>query len=510
MNMEPKKMLNQKVSLAKSDGKMNSENLMMSILETVMSSSFMINMLKEMWKNSHSIWALSDLLGEVYNHMIIHKDGYGFEYYMTQIKHLYTALAKQELTPEQFDYEKSKTIAFVIANKLGIDAREGFSLEEETKIKDYYLQEYIVNGYVFHSFPEAYRESIMTQGLIANSQDRSSKLDKLQEIQKIFMDKGVVAPFGGYPYYSGNGIYYEHNSTNVFFHAVCSPEWFGWFTSADHFNGFQNIEKSPYILRDEAACRRNVLDLCHNAGLSEAQTKDVMQMYAENYELYSSPILNVGLIPKKVVGKDNISKAISENLNVIDTITYTMKDKANEYSEHQGNVSYQNISPQNIKISHLPEARTIISVNNYIREARDYLTNPQTNLAVLERVEENKNRLTSVMAKKVEETKSSLKKQIDINQTKKEVSQSQSQTNIGFDQRSVAEVETAQKIREKNMEIKAQKAKGKGIEKPKVKTLTKTYRSKVSNGYTEVFIVFLIVSFVAGALSIIITMFLTS
>lgn len=381
-------------------------------INNALKSDFIIQMMKRNWESSRSIGVLGNLFGEVYTHMIIHKDGYGFEYYMNQMETLYSKLGTKQIDMEQFDTEKAKVISAVIASKLGIDTSKELSNEEEKAIKDFYLNEFIKNGYVSHSFPETYSESIMTNGLISNPNNRSNTPDEKQWVQETFMSKGVVAPIGGYPYYGGSGIYYEHNYSKIFQHAIYSPEWFSWFTSSDHILSFQSIENSPYILRDQEACKRNVMDLCSNAGLSNEETERVISFYQKNYSEFSSPKLNVGLISKQLVGKSDISKAVPDDLGLLDTITYTMKDKASEYTEHQGNVYYDTISPSDIIFTSIPEANKYIKVEGYNRESKEHLTNPRSNYAIIKRAIKNASRMPSKMVDNVMKAKAMLEEKI--------------------------------------------------------------------------------------------------
>jgi hypothetical protein len=72
----------------------------------------------------------------------------------------------------------------------------------------------------------------------------------------------------------------------------------------------------------------------------------------------------------------------------------------------------------------------------------------------------------------------------------------------GFDQRSETEVQLANQIKEKNMAIKKQNEQQRNLDEPKVKTFRSGSFS--AGGYANVIALALIVSFVAGALSMII------
>lgn len=384
----------------------NYEDKMVSNIENALNGEFIIEMLKRSWNREHDIHSISKLIGEVYTINIICKDGYGLEFYMREIESLYIKLYEKKISYEEFNIEKSKLISIVIAKKLGIDISKGATEEDKAMVKSYFLEEYVKKGYVSHSFPQAYSDSIKKDGLISYTKKRSNKPLEIQEIQDIFMSKGVVAPLGGYPYYEGEGIYFEHDFTKLYNHAVYSPEWFAWFTSSDHTKVFHNlVETTPYVLRNEECCRRNVYDLCENAGLNNEEKVKVINFYRKTYETYKSPRLCSALISKKRLGKDNIDKVVPSNMDLLSTINYVLKDGAKEYVEHQGNVYIGKISPEDFKITTIPSASKYIYTSSYLRESKEQLTNPLSNLAVLRNAEKNKHRMNAEMARKVEQAR---------------------------------------------------------------------------------------------------------
>lgn len=458
------------------------EQLMLQNLENNINSNFFLEILKRNWNNGHNIHSLGKLIGEAYTISIINKDGYGFQEYMTQVESLHGQLKEHKISPDNFNLQKSKLICIVIAKKIGIDVTREVTLSDMLKVKTYFLQEYVENGYVSHSFPQAYYESIIENGLISSTEKRNDKPVEIQEIQDIFLNKGVVSPLGGYPYYGGTGIYYEHDFTKVFQHAIDSPEWFNWFTSSDHTTAYHSdIETSPYILRNEEACRQNIQDLCVNAELNLDETKQVISFYEKSYDKFNSPKLNVALISKKFLGKSDVSVVAPQNLDLFATITHVLNDGANQYVEHQGNVYNETISPNNLKISVLPTASKFMRAEHYSRESKAHLTDPKTNLEVLRSAEQNKNRLSISMISKLETAKQLIENKIKNS----------------FPQRSQSEIQIANQIREKNKIIAQQKQMSKQQEKGK--TLVKK-ASTSNNGYVNVLIFSLIISFVAGAL----------
>ena len=134
------------------------------------------------------------------------------------------------------------------------------------------------------------------------------------------------------------------------------------------------------------------------------------------------------------------------------------------------------------------------------------MLNPDSNLAVLQNAEKNRNRLVPSMSSKVEKVKSEImNKKKDKNRIQAQSQQTNKQE--AFSRRSPSEIQVSQQIKQKNNMIKQQKAQKQQLNKPRVRTLTKSSlnsSSTGSKGFTNVITLSLIVSFVCGALFIIV------
>lgn len=372
------------------------------LLNQTLSSDRILASLKQNWDKYHNIDYIGDFIGEVYLLYMICKDGFGFDYYMTKMDELYHKYYDRQISPEDFNLEKAKTISIVIANKIGIDINQEITQGDKNKIKDYFLREYVENGYVAHSFPDAYKQFINENGLVGIIDEKKDKPRDIVEIQKIFMSKGIATPLGGYPYYDGAGVYFEHDFSKVFMHSIDSPEWFKWFTSSDHTTAHHsNIETSPYVLREEKYCRRNIEDLCQNAELSSEEELKVLKFYQESYEKFKSSKLNVALISKKFLGKNMISEAVPANLDLFDTIKFVLRDGALQYVEHVGNVYSGIIPPSEVKITEIPPASEYLNAFNYLRETKEQVTDLQTNINLYKKILNHEGSLTFEMRKNV-------------------------------------------------------------------------------------------------------------
>ena len=440
-------------------------------------SDFFVALLNRSWEKNKSITYLGEMIGEAYNFHILFKDGQGFEEYMQVMEKMYDEhhmlLADPNISQEEkmnlsyeFSRRKARYLATVIAKRLNINVYTATS-DDVLRVKEYFLHEYVENGYVSHSFPDAYRSAIMQNGLVANPGVRRDGANEKMKIQKMFMNHGVVAPLGGYPYYGGSGIYYEHDFKNILYHSIGSPEWFKWFTSSDHINTYhEGVEKTPYVLRNEPMCRRNVRDLCFNAGLSDMETMRVMAFYSDNYRRFESSRFNVALIPKKIVGKDDVSQLGVEDMGIVDTIISVMRDSKGQYVEHSGNVSRKDIPASEFVVTEVPAAhRYITAPEEYHRESKDELLDSDKGLAMVEHIKAQEGM--------VEELRAPLEHTKGILEARKKSNLPQSSEEEKFDQRSDDEVAIAGAIRRENQTIAAKKKQAKEMNKGHVYTLKK-------------------------------------
>lgn len=164
----------------------NKRRIMLENINKNINSSFFITMLRKNWNKNHNLNYIGNLIGELYVHHIINKDGFGFEYYITQIEKLYSELDDRKISPQNFELQKAKLISLTIAYKLGIDTKN-ITSDSMLKVKNYFLQEYVVDGYVSHSFPDAYYDTIIQNGLISTAELRQDKPIGIEKIQEIFM-----------------------------------------------------------------------------------------------------------------------------------------------------------------------------------------------------------------------------------------------------------------------------------------------------------------------------------
>ena len=180
-------------------------------------------------------------------------------------------------------------------------------------------------------------------------------------------------------------MYVENNPRQMYWHGLSAPEWFKWFTSANHNRNSSKIDESPYYLRNYDGCKQNVMDLCNNAELNEEEMQKVMEMFEKNWKLLGTERMCVSLIPKSVIGKANIEDAIIPGQSAIETIKTVLTDGRKQYKEHEGNVLKTTVTEKNMLIMGLPNASEIFGEHEFSRETKEKLYDPKQVLDLIYR-----------------------------------------------------------------------------------------------------------------------------
>lgn len=372
-------------------------------ISIILSSNSVKEILKEIGKESSNIGRMSEMIGDIYTYMFVHRDSNGLEEFITKIN---AAYKEYRGNPKKMTYIRGKLLSNSICEKLGIKEND-ISLESQEKIKSYFLKNYVEHGFVTHSFNGSSEQSIRENGFSSNKRvwDNQEVLD----IAKIFTDKGVIAPVGGYSHYSGKGLYVEHNQKNAFWHSAGGPEWFKWFTSSTHNENSTKIEDSPYYLKDYDACKKNVMDLCDNSKVSEQEKIKVESFFDKMWESLGTTDTYTALIPKSIIGKNNPKNAICPNKDAIETIISVLNDESKEYTEHGGNCFEGEIPVESVVITKMPNAKELFGNRTYSRETQEQLfdkektSNLVANIKSAEKVKEGKNNEVLLSAVKATE-----------------------------------------------------------------------------------------------------------
>ncbi len=356
-------------------------------IESILNNTRIMKILEQVGKSGIApVPRVSNLIGEIYTYCFVHNDGKDIDinkvinYVETMNKAYFKCHGNEKLMLDI----RAKELYKSIASRLNIDiSSEIISKEDEQKIQDYFLKNYVEKGYVMHSFSGATEESIRENGF--SSSKRIWDNDEIMNVAQIFEEKNVITPVGGYSHYSGGGMYVENDAKKIYWHGLSAPEWLKWFTSANHNKNSSNIKDSPYYLRNYEGCKQNVLDLCTNAGLNEDETTQVMSMFEKNWKLLGTETMCVALIPKSIIGMGNIEDAIISGQSALETIKTVLSDGRGQYKEHEGNALKQTITEKDMLIMALPKSQGIFGEHKFDRETKEELYNPKSVLDMIYR-----------------------------------------------------------------------------------------------------------------------------
>ena len=156
--------------------------IMIENINKELSSEKIKNIINYFWEKTHSLYVSSIFVGEIFTYYAINQDFDGFDEYISDMvklydetidfkKYNYDHLKKMYrnisnvfdeviLDTEDFKISRAKNICKSISKKLGINKSiEDLSKEEKELIKNDFIQNYIYNGFVIHSFHSALYDS---------------------------------------------------------------------------------------------------------------------------------------------------------------------------------------------------------------------------------------------------------------------------------------------------------------------------------------------------------------
>lgn len=218
------------------------------------------------------------------------------------------------------------------------------------------IDNYINNGYYFHSTNGAFQESIKNNGLIIKN--KPWNLKELEEIKNIFSHHGKSDIFGLYQGEEKTPIHLSTNLLSSSYYAISSPTWFLHFVSGGMKNN--DYDKEAYRNRDYDSCLKNILNLIEEYNLTKEESNKVIEFFNKYYNilgLNTEPILL--LIKRNVVKKENVR----ENKSINETEFDYIKRMINLYCS-QNIIIKNNINSEEIEIINYISNKTLNKYNN--------------------------------------------------------------------------------------------------------------------------------------------------
>ncbi len=370
------------------------ENLI-SQIENTFEQTWFQNIIKTRGQNSEKTSDVSEIIGEAYIYAFSTQSCENIQEFLTKLLENFDKIKEEAINPKDKAYQKNQTRANMLltalAKKMGIPESQ---IEQSEELRIAFLENYCKNGFVMHSFSEENLENLKENGFQSSEERKQTNIgtNEIIEIAHIFENHGVLKACGTYPFYSGAGLYVEHDPRKVFEHSTLAPECFFEFTGSDH-NGLDSaVATHPLITRDYDACKQNVEDLCENAELSEDEKSKVYDFFERNWERYGNGQKYVAMIPRSVIGKEDYSAILENSKNKSNTelVSALIGDEFQIFQEHVGNVVKHGIDADKFSIIKLPDAKEIFK-SEFTREKKSELIPSPAYLAHVRKYAESSN-----------------------------------------------------------------------------------------------------------------------
>ncbi|MFZ2189576.1 MAG: hypothetical protein WA057_02070 [Candidatus Magasanikiibacteriota bacterium] len=226
----------------------------------------------------------------------IHRDGFGFNEYLKQLKEIAPLLDKPngEL---YFDRSKYRLIIESIAKKTNVDDYN--SDEGRQAIIKYLDENYFKNGFYFHGFNGAFESDIRKQGLSPTERPWDQK--DIEEIQAIGKKTGETMLLGWMSINSENAFFISDNMDKTYRYSCASPEWFAQFVACGRHipADTPSYDKDAYYRRDYEAAKQNIILLCDKLTQKKPSINpDERAKLLEFFEKYWEKFCNEKSLPK--------------------------------------------------------------------------------------------------------------------------------------------------------------------------------------------------------------------
>lgn len=168
----------------------------------------------------------------------------------------------------------------------------------ENKNVNEIIDNYIINGYYFHTTHDVLAESI----LLNNPKPWGEQ--RLEEVQKIFKSRGKHDVFGLYKKDTDHTLFLASSLETSSYYGITSPSWFTHFTSGG-LKKKPEYKKFGFYNRDYKICLNNVINLCKEYNLNKEEEIKVIDFFEDCYAMFGNSCSpKVILFDRKKVKRD--------------------------------------------------------------------------------------------------------------------------------------------------------------------------------------------------------------
>lgn len=306
---------------------------------------------------------------------ILHQGSQNVFQFASKLEHIFQTSSDYKT----FLIQANRLLATSIQQKLNLS--DQLAVENKKKILAYAYENYIQNGYCFHSIPSSLEEKIKKEGLYKKEGYPLS--GQMIEVDHIFEKYGIDNIFGVEPEFQKKEYFEITDSPSMaFFHALETPMYFCYFTSYSNLED-ASMDQNAYYLKSLELCSNNIELLCNKKGLTDQEKDTVMKYFKEQWNLLDASTLvpMIVFMKRKIVGRDFL-KDYDDIVKYCDEqdIIYSLSKIMD--SRYPNDRRYTKIIPAELEIYKFPSYEKILTYEKKIEKQSVSQEEPKANSKV--------------------------------------------------------------------------------------------------------------------------------
>ena len=191
--------------------------------------------------------------------------------------------------------------------RLKLNLIDKISSDNKRKILVYLYDNYIVNGYMFHSFPSTFKELVEEKGLDAN--DYSYPIFYMKKLYYMFKNHKYTDMIPEYLLEQITSISITDSPSMAYYYAFRSPQYFcNLVATSKYYKDDSEYDYEAYYRKDMEACQNNLLLLAKHLNMTDKEKETLMTAFKKQWDLLdaSNALPEIAFISRKDVGKDSL------------------------------------------------------------------------------------------------------------------------------------------------------------------------------------------------------------
>lgn len=191
--------------------------------------------------------------------------------------------------------------------RLKLNLIDKISSDNKRKILVYLYDNYIVNGYMFHSFPSTFKELVEEKGLDAN--DYSYPIFYMKKLYYMFKNHKYTDMIPEYLLEQITSISITDSPAMAYYYAFRSPQYFcNLVATSKYYKDDSEYDYEAYYRKDMEACQNNLLLLAKHLNMTDKEKETLMTAFKKQWDLLdaSNALPEIAFISRKDVGKDSL------------------------------------------------------------------------------------------------------------------------------------------------------------------------------------------------------------